>query len=149
MKRLSHLLLATATLVSLTPSHALAPPKEFQLLAKSHVAMLCALQMVNLAIEAQRDPTGPADEAVDHSGRFFGLALTWLPDAAGVTAAEQDHLARFVVGSPYRELIEHGTYCGEEARARLRNVSPAQQAENLARGMQQSAVLARVIASGG
>lgn len=149
MKLTYRALLVAAMALSLSPGHALAPPKDFQLLVRPHVAMLCALEMVNLAIEAQRNPTGSAFEAVDHSGKFFALALTWLPDAAGVTLPEQERLARFVAESPFQDLITHGTYCGEEASSRLNSMPPAERAESQARGMQQAAVLARVVGSGG
>jgi hypothetical protein len=154
VKRLSHALLAVTVAFSLSPSYALAPerspevPQELQLLSKPNLAMLCGAHLANLANLAQRSPTGPADEAVVHSGRLFGLALVWLPLAAEVRAPARRQMAQFVVDSPESDIMTQAGYCAAQANFMLTSVTLEQRAQTLAIGMLQAYRVALNLATG-
>lgn len=129
ISRSARAVLCAALAASLIPSHALQVPKEVRRLPKPQVAMHCALQMVNLAVLAQREPTGEEDEAVQYSARLFALAATWLPHAKGVSLEEQDRLGHAVVNQPFSKLRPRAAYCAEEGQAMLKELPAERRAE--------------------
>lgn len=138
-----------AAMLALAPAYSVELPREMKLLPKPQVAMLCALQMTNLAILAQREPTGPEDEAVMHSANLYTLALAWLPHAQPVAPEEQQRLSTLVIEQTDKEQMEQSRYCADAALALLKKLPPVDKASLTASGLNQAIRLHTEVRKGG